>query len=217
MNYKKIYDNLIDRGKRRTSSEYFESHHIIPKCVGGTDEVENLVKLTPEEHYVAHQLLSKIYKHNPKLVYAATMMVANRQTNKMYGWIRRRLSKATSDNQSGSGNSQYGTFWIFNEEIQRNRKIKANESIPYGWQKGRVYNWNIDKTSEKLLRKSLKDDTKREQFQQLWEKFLNGSYTSIRDFAKKEYDKSHVYLTKNWKKYIGDYKEVKQGIPYSPN
>ena len=27
--------------------------------MGGTDDEENLVELTPEEHYVAHQLLVK--------------------------------------------------------------------------------------------------------------------------------------------------------------
>lgn len=40
---------------------YGETHHIYPRCLGGNDEPENLVKLTPEEHYKAHCLLPFIY------------------------------------------------------------------------------------------------------------------------------------------------------------
>ena len=36
-------------------------HHIIPKHAGGTDSLENLVKLTIEEHAEAHKVLYKEY------------------------------------------------------------------------------------------------------------------------------------------------------------
>lgn len=36
-----------------------EEHHIIPRSMGGTDEKENLVKLTPKEHYICHLCLMK--------------------------------------------------------------------------------------------------------------------------------------------------------------
>ena len=109
MNYLKHYQLLIERGKKRNLEEYFETHHIVPKCVGGTDEETNLVKLTPEEHYLAHQLLSKIHSDNPRLLLAAMMMCANRKGNKVYGWLKRKHSKAMSKLQSGKNNSQYGT------------------------------------------------------------------------------------------------------------
>jgi hypothetical protein len=38
--------------------EYSETHHILPKCLGGKDK-NNLVKLTAKEHYIAHALLTK--------------------------------------------------------------------------------------------------------------------------------------------------------------
>jgi len=61
--------------------------------LGGNDDISNLARLTPEEHYVAHQLLVKIYPHNQKLLYAVRMMTIGRyRNNKLYGWIRRRLS-----------------------------------------------------------------------------------------------------------------------------
>jgi len=97
MDYCKIYQNLVLKGKERfpTPGIYYENHHIIPKCMGGTDEEHNLVCLTPEEHYLAHQLLVKIYPNEEKLTYAAFMMtVGNTRNNKLYGWVKRaRFSK----------------------------------------------------------------------------------------------------------------------------
>ena len=135
MNYQKIYNDLIIRGKERVLSEYKESHHIIPRCLGGLDDNDNLVDLTPEEHYLAHLLLIKIYPNNPSLVYAAHMMVT-RPSNKIYGWLRRKYSKVISDRQSGIGNSQYGTKWINNGTTCL--KIKSSESIPDDYVVGRI-------------------------------------------------------------------------------
>lgn len=133
MNYRKIYENLINRSKNRVLEDYTEKHHIVPKCMGGSDEQENLVNLTPEEHYVAHQLLVKIYPDNDSLIYAACMMVPNRPNNKLYGWLRRKLSKTRSRQQTGKTNSNFGSIWITDGLI--NRKIKGE--IPNGWKRGR--------------------------------------------------------------------------------
>jgi hypothetical protein len=60
--------------------------------MGGDDDLSNIVVLTPEEHFLAHQLLCKMHPDEPKLVFALHMMTANkyghRNNNKMYGWIR---------------------------------------------------------------------------------------------------------------------------------
>lgn len=97
MNYCKIYESLIHKGKSRNEElPVFETHHILPRCIGGSDNVENLVRLTPEEHYLAHLLLVKMYPGEIKLVYAANIMSGyhsnGKVTNKSFGWIRRRLS-----------------------------------------------------------------------------------------------------------------------------
>jgi hypothetical protein len=136
MNYKKIYVSLINRGKSRSLECYKESHHILPKCLGGTDDESNLVDLTPEEHYVAHQLLTKIYPDNIKLARAVAMMVSNRPTNKMYGWVRRRFANAQSVAYTGEGNSQYGTKWIHN--LLTGKAMKTSGEIPDGWELGRI-------------------------------------------------------------------------------
>lgn len=60
MNYIKVYDALIRNAQlsnRNKKEGIFELHHIIPKCLDGTDDEYNLVLLTPREHYIAHFLL----------------------------------------------------------------------------------------------------------------------------------------------------------------
>ena len=64
MNYKKIYDDLIERARcRRIYTESAERHHIIPRSLGGDDSPSNIVILTFREHFIAHLLLFKIHKN----------------------------------------------------------------------------------------------------------------------------------------------------------
>lgn len=147
MYYNKHYNKLIDRARNRRYGDgiYYEKHHIIPKCLGGKDSKNNLVLLTPEEHYVAHQLLIKIYNYNTSLIFAAVMMTAGRNNNKLYGWVRRLAAKAASRSQTGKGNSQYVTVWI--SHVEKELCIKVNKSelasfISKGWIKKRIINWN---------------------------------------------------------------------------
>lgn len=99
MNYHKHYYTMMDRAKSRLLEGYVEKHHIIPKCLGGSEDLSNLVQLTPEEHYVAHQLLIKMYPGNHKLIFATKMMTVkkrHRPNNKMYGWVRRKWIESAS-------------------------------------------------------------------------------------------------------------------------
>jgi len=43
MLYSKIYESIIERAKIRVLTEYSEKHHILPKCLGGNDDPDNLV------------------------------------------------------------------------------------------------------------------------------------------------------------------------------
>ena len=74
MNYEKIYKDLILKAKARTFTEFTERHHIIPKSLGGSDNNDNLIHLTPREHYLAHLLLTKLFPNEPKLAFALWFM-----------------------------------------------------------------------------------------------------------------------------------------------
>lgn len=80
MNYQKVYDSLVakcvPRGLDKKALEgYYEKHHIIPKCLGGTDKKENFVLFTPREHVIAHKLLWKANPENYSLMWAYTRTV----------------------------------------------------------------------------------------------------------------------------------------------
>jgi len=74
MNYQKIYENIIIKAKlenrQKDNGVYFEKHHILPKCLNGGNEKENLVLLNAKEHFICHKLLTKIYPNNRKIALA---------------------------------------------------------------------------------------------------------------------------------------------------
>ena len=73
--YKKITTN--NRGLDKTILDgYYEIHHVIPKCMGGTSEDNNLVLLTYEEHIKAHMLLYAINLEVSGLMIAFKSMLA---------------------------------------------------------------------------------------------------------------------------------------------
>lgn len=80
MTYKEFIKNIIDaRGQWNIpEGEYWEGHHIIPKCLGGEGRTEqkhtNIIRLYAHEHFIAHKLLAKENPNNKSLVYAWSMM-----------------------------------------------------------------------------------------------------------------------------------------------
>ena len=54
---------------------------------------------------------------------------------------KRKIGKANSKYQSGSGNSQYGKMWIYNEELKESKRIDKSSEIPNGWKRGRKIKW----------------------------------------------------------------------------
>lgn len=139
MNYIKHYELLCERAKERQLNCYIERHHVIPRCMGGSDDPENIVEFTPEEHYVAHQLLVKIYPGHDGLVWAALQMTGhsngNRVNNKLYGWLKRKYHHVAKQ-RKGSKNGSYGRSWYYHPDTLDNIKCLPEE-IPAGYIKGR--------------------------------------------------------------------------------
>ena len=149
MDYNTHYNLLIERAKTRQLSGYVERHHIVPKCMGGTDDKSNLVELTPEEHYVAHQLLVKMYPEVDSLVYAANKMTVSSKTtsrnNKRYGWLKRRY-QSVCKKRIGKKNSSYGTRWYTNFTLKNCVKVNSKDFKYYesnGYVKQRVLDFSL--------------------------------------------------------------------------
>ena len=90
MNYRNIYNSIIDKYKNQ--SGITESHHIIPKSLGGDDSPENLVDVSPRVHYILHLLLYKMNSgNNKKKMWYAVWNMSNQgkiKTGSMYQFIR---------------------------------------------------------------------------------------------------------------------------------
>ena len=105
--YTNWYNSLINKAKDRTITGYTEKHHIIPSALGGTNEKDNIVKLTPREHFICHLLLTKMTTGNDRYkMNFALHMLSNAKNigegryipnGRMYD-LARRLYKEALDN-----------------------------------------------------------------------------------------------------------------------
>jgi len=84
MDYKKIHDSIIERAKNRKLDGYIEKHHIIPKCMNGSNQPNNLVELTAREHFLVHWLLHEMYPENSDLRYAFWSMCRSSDNQRRY-------------------------------------------------------------------------------------------------------------------------------------
>lgn len=147
MNYKKHYDKLMERSKTRTLEGYVEKHHIIPRCLGGTDDIANIAILTPEEHFLAHQLLVKIYPKSSPLVKAVVIMTTHhtqqRANNKLFGWLRRRASIQQKQwiVENGHPKGMLGKFHTEEKKRQISESAKKALTDAIGV---KVYAYNLD-------------------------------------------------------------------------
>lgn len=124
MDFEKHYNLLIQRAQLRGSDKskldfYSERHHITPRCMGGTDNADNLVLLTAREHYIAHLLLTKIYSDNCRILFAFNMMrthSGNQARSKNYESNRQRLSAAKRDKEWSKNISIAKTGMVLTDE-----------------------------------------------------------------------------------------------------
>ena len=82
--YTRWYYQIIDQAQGRplTNDIYTESHHIIPKSLGGTNKKTNLVLLSGREHFIVHWLLTKMLSgaYQQKMAYACKRMMHSKNS-----------------------------------------------------------------------------------------------------------------------------------------
>jgi hypothetical protein len=112
--YSQCYYNIINRAKSRDLPEeiYTESHHIIPKSLGGSNDQPNLVILTAREHFICHLLLPKMLTGiNKRKMSFAIWSMLNRDNSKnksrykvnshRYESIKKQVAEAISQLHKG--------------------------------------------------------------------------------------------------------------------
>lgn len=149
MNYNKIYNNLIESrlkfDREKNKDGLLELHHIIPKSLGGSEELTNLVLLTPREHYIAHWLLYKIHtgKDKSKMAYAFFRMCSNnpnqKRTISSKDFERAKFSMSLSC--SGENNPNFGKkLWNTEQRKEISKRQQGKGNSMYGktpWNKGK--------------------------------------------------------------------------------
>lgn len=159
MNYLKIYNQIIDRANQRTLNDvYVEKHHIVPKCIGGVDDPDNIVKLTGREHFICHWLLVRIYPDNKRLIHAFWMMSNCRNDNRYvpssrtYNEAKILHTNALSKNMVGNKLSKATKDKISIANLGKKRTEEQRKNISESL-KGKDNGWNNRKHSEDSKRK----------------------------------------------------------------
>jgi hypothetical protein len=188
--YTKCYYSIINRAKSREKEQgrYYEHHHIIPKSMGGNDSSNNLVALTPREHFICHLLLLRMtagqnrYKmtyalirmaHRPKNNYKITARTFEQIKNlprKHSAETKRKISAATT----GEKNPCSGPC-----TEERRKNIKASKQIISAQTrekmslaaKRRPKKLHSEETKEKIRQSKL--GKKRQEFSDTWKKNIS--------------------------------------------
>ena len=141
MNYLNIMIRLLHKRqveqpliKTLQNRHLIETHHIIMRSIGGSDDDSNLVNLTLREHYIIHELLVKVYEGTQYEISAicawngmSRKMPKNIKSSRLYEKFRSKYNQI-------AGLSVKGKICITNG--YKNRYICPTEQIPPGWRKG---------------------------------------------------------------------------------
>jgi len=225
--YSKIYFSIINKAKKekrnRNKKIIYEKHHIIPKSfklLKNIDYKNNLVLLTPKEHYICHLLLTKMpknklfkYKMNNAFRIMQTCSKFNnyRVSSKFY---KSRKIKYSENHQKLENNSNYNKKWIKNDCLEIQIKIHKDmcsrivlRSNSKNWSYGRKMTYKnktklFNKISKRILKFNIILKEKTKKYTPIFKKWKKSNLT-IRAFAK-NYGYNHTSLYKNFRqlKYI---------------
>lgn len=138
-NASEVYHSFIDFCKSKLENIiYTERHHIIPKCLGGTDDDDNIVILSYPEHCFAHYLLALMYPNNKGLISAFSIMKCQNMND------FKNLEELRKLNSEKMKETNYKYFDDFYE-----RKVKSGRY--------KLYNITIDGENFMFTRKQIKE------------------------------------------------------------
>ena len=138
--YTRWYYAIIEKRRVDESHEHSEVHHIIPRSLGGTDEPDNLVRLSYHDHAWCHWLLTKMTSGNDlaKMRYAFNMMnvggehmgrVLDSKIVRAYAKNREELIKLHSEFMKGREPWNKGKK-LEGEQYKGGRKNKGKKHTP---------------------------------------------------------------------------------------
>lgn len=185
--YERWYNNIVEKAKSenriKTNSSYYESHHIKPKSLGGSNAADNIVLLTYREHFICHWLLTKFVapEHVRKMQYALSKMIGSTKYVKrspssgQYAIARKAVAEAMSGRlvststrkkisthaktRTGVKNSFYGKT----HSTETLKKLSA----PKPWLKGKKRPEHSTKMKQ-IMKGRIKSDAHRANISKTW-------------------------------------------------
>lgn len=199
--YKKWYDNIIENSKNRKIVGYSEKHHIIPKSLGGTNDLKNISILSAKEHFICHRLLTRFTQGlaKQKMCWALKNMLSSNSYHKRYNgklyenervlassFISKTLKEkyqTTEHPSKGKSNTTKGRVWINkNREYKRVEKEKLDHFISLGWALGGAKQSDYGKTIASITHKNkiVSSETKKKQSEAA-KKYFNSNEPSTKN------------------------------------
>lgn len=152
--YYNIINNAISKSRKKSNNHYYENHHIIPKCMDGTNQKSNLVLLTAREHFMCHHLLTKMVikrqvKYKLSIALHCMMRKSENQerfilTSRMYQLIKINISKEIKHHYK-TNHPRMGIEITNSQKLQISKTLKEyykNHTNPFA---GKTHS---DKTKE---------------------------------------------------------------------
>ena len=135
--YTLTYFRIIENRKKNPfpKNVYVEKHHIIPKCMGGDNNKANLIKVSGREHFVLHQLLTKMAdgQHKYKMLEAFSIFSNNKNRNLRFTSRQiesMRKANAIASSERNKGNSS----WLSRSpDSDETRQLKSQSSAKSRW------------------------------------------------------------------------------------
>lgn len=135
--YKDYINRILNsRPNTKLDDVYQERHHITPKCLGGSNDKDNLIYLYAQEHYYAHKLLALENPNENGLTASWWKMCHPVESNQIrnyeisaddYSKAKELHSLTHSKRMTGEGNPNYGKH--FSEEHKQKIKEHANWKV----------------------------------------------------------------------------------------
>lgn len=133
--YTKRYYKIINHFLKNIPNGYTESHHVIPKCLGGNNDKANIVVLPARAHFICHWLLTKMVEKQAKYKMLEALSVFSNNTNRNIKLNSKELAIIREANAKASSlRNQGNQFWKFRQpDSDVLKSIKSTNAKKSRW------------------------------------------------------------------------------------